>query len=68
MRRIWGTTAGAILLPKVEPAELRMRWLRAVMVLLVIGGLLMALVASHGCTVKGSSPAGQGSAPITTQS
>ena len=34
-----------------------MRWLRAVMIMLVIGGLLMALVASHGCSVEGSSPA-----------
>ena len=34
---------------------------------LLVGGLLLALVASHGCTVTGSSPAGQESTPVTTQ-
>ena len=33
-----------------------MRWLSRVLVVVLIGGLLMALVASHGCSVEGSSP------------
>ena len=41
---------------------------KAIIATLLIGGLLLALVASHGCSVKGSSPAEQESAPITAQS
>ena len=39
-----------------------MRWLNAILALLLIGGLLLALVASHGCSVEGSSPAQTGTA------
>ena len=33
-----------------------MRWVNGILVVVLIGGLLMALVASHGCSVEGSSP------------
>lgn len=32
------------------------------MMLIVIGSILLATTASHGCTVSGSSPAGETSA------
>ncbi len=41
---------------------------KAILATLLIGGLLLAMVASHGCDVNGSSPAGQDSAPITAHS
>lgn len=33
-----------------------MRWLTGLLALLLIGGLLLTLVGSHGCDAEGTSP------------